>query len=91
MCPEPATAAAGLDLANVLRLQALGTLGDLELDRIALGKAPKAFGLDRREVDEHVRTRLLRDKAKALCVVKPLHFTLSHICSDSDLWGTAPE
>src|SRR5207249_7762962 len=31
------------DLADVLRLQALGTLSDLELHRIALGKAAEAF------------------------------------------------
>src|SRR5207247_7358187 len=79
------------DLADVLRLQSLGTLGDLELDRIALGEAAEALSLDRREVDEHVRTRLLRDKAKALCVVEPLHLTLCHTVSTSALRGTAPE
>src|SRR5256885_17195644 len=63
------------DFADVLRLQALGTLSDLELHRIALGEAAEALRLDRREVDEHVRTRLLRDKAKALRVVEPLHLT----------------
>src|SRR3989449_5958979 len=31
---------------------------DLELHRIALGEAAEALSLDRREVDEHVRTRL---------------------------------
>src|ERR687887_71282 len=54
------------DLADVLRLQALRTLGDLEFDRIALGETAEALSLDRREVDEHIGTRLLRDKAKAL-------------------------
>src|SRR5213080_1073613 len=71
------------DLADVLRLQALGTLSDLELHRIALGKAAEALSLDRREVDEHVRTRLLRDKAKALRVVEPLHLTLCHTVQTS--------
>src|SRR5580765_7539473 len=79
------------DLADVLRLQALGTLGDLELHRIALGEAAEALGLDRREVDEHVRTRLLRDKAKALRVVEPLHLTLCHICSNLCTMGLGPE
>src|SRR5438445_5583966 len=37
------------DLADVLRLQALGTLSDLELHRIALGEAAEALSLDRRE------------------------------------------
>src|SRR6266550_961789 len=79
------------DLADVLRLQALGTLSDLELHRIALGEAAEALRLDRCEVDEHVRTRLLRDKAKALRVVKPLHLTLSHTVKTSAQWGTAPD
>src|SRR5438552_2608382 len=79
------------DLADVLRLQALGTLSDLELHRIALGEAAEALSLDRREVDEHVRTRLLRDKAKALRVVEPLHLTLCHTVQTSALRGTAPD
>src|SRR5205807_3144115 len=54
------------DLADVLRLQALGTLRDLELHRVALGQAAEAFGLHRREVDKHLRTRLLRRHAKPL-------------------------
>src|SRR5438128_5344973 len=66
------------DLADVLRLQALRTLGDLEFDRIALGETAEALSLDRREVDEHIGTRLLRDEAKALRVVEPLHLTLCH-------------
>src|SRR2546427_9834441 len=78
------------DLADVLRLQALGTLRDLELHRVALGQAAEAFGLDRREVDKHVRTRLLRDEAKALRVIEPLHFTLCHTVASSVLRGTAP-
>src|SRR5882762_9402485 len=69
LCPE---------LADVLRLQALRTLGDFEFDRIALGETAEALSLDRREVDEHIGTRLLRDKAKALRVVEPLHLTLCH-------------
>src|SRR5437870_7497907 len=60
------------DLADVLCLQALRTLSDFEFDRIALGETTEALGLDRREVDEHIGTRLLRDKAKALRVVEPL-------------------
>src|SRR6266567_402506 len=79
------------DLADVLRLQALRTLGDLEFDRIALGEAAEALSLDRREVDEHIGTRLLRDKAKALRVVEPLHLTLCHTVRTSALRGTAPD
>jgi len=50
----------------------------------------KALRLNCREVDEHVWTRLLRDKAKALRVVKPLHLTLCHTVQTSALRGTAP-
>src|SRR3989441_13304887 len=79
------------DLADVLRLQTLRPLRDLELHVVALGEAAEALGLDRREVDEHVWTRLLRDKAKALRVVEPLHLTLSHTVQTSALRGTAPD
>src|SRR5207245_9926245 len=79
------------DLADVLRLQPLWTLSDVELDVVALGEASEALRLDRCEVDEHVWTRLLRDKAKALRVVKPLHLTLSHTVKTSAQWGTAPD
>src|SRR5213083_1602234 len=78
------------NLTNVLRLQPLWSLGNVELDVVPLGEAPEPLRLDRCEVDEHVRTRLLRDKAKALRVVKPLHLTLSHNCSDLSIGGTAP-
>src|SRR6266540_1442764 len=68
------------------------------IKRMAQYKDPKrnrpgvlSPGLDRREVNEHVRTRLLRDKAKALRVVEPLHLTLCHTVSTSALRGTAPE
>src|SRR5260370_17067044 len=81
----------GSDLADVLRLQPLGALGDLELNRIALGETTEPLSLDRREVDEHIWTRLLRDEAKALRVVEPLHLTLCHTVSTSALRGTAPD
>src|SRR5467141_3001032 len=79
------------DLANVLRLQPLWTLGDVELDVVTLGEAAEALRLDRCEVDEHVWTRLLRDKPKAFRVVEPLHLTLSHTVKTSAQWGTAPD
>src|SRR6266705_4849130 len=79
------------NLTDVLRLQTLGTLRDIEFHAVALGEAAEALGLDRREVDEHVWTRLLRDKAKALRVVEPLHLTLSHTVLTSAQWGTAPD
>src|SRR6059058_2977155 len=70
---------------------AQGPKGDFEFDRVTLRKTPKAIGLDRREVDEHVRTRLLCDEAKALRVVEPLHLALWHTLPTSVLRGTAPD
>src|SRR5690348_8240215 len=67
------------DLADVLRLQALRSLGDFELHVVTLCEAAEPFRLDRREVDEHVRSRLLRDKAEAFRVVEPLHLALGHL------------
>src|SRR3989441_8310393 len=78
------------DFADVLRLQTLRPLRDLELHVVALGEATEALGLDRREVNEHVRTRLLRDKAKALRVVEPLHLTLCHTVKTSCTEGPCP-
>src|SRR5438445_11769660 len=78
------------DLADVLRLQPLRPLRHLELHVVALGEAAEALGLDRREVDEHIRTRLLRDKAKALRVVKPLNLNLCHTVKTSALRCPAP-
>src|SRR6266571_3215964 len=78
------------DLADVLRLQPLRTLRHVELDRVTFREAPEPLGLDRREVDEHVRTRLLRDKAEALRVVEPLHLTLSHTLFILERMGALP-
>ena len=62
----------------VLRLEALGALHDIELDRLALLKAPETVRLNGRKVHEDVFAVLPADKAKSLCVVKPLHCTLFH-------------
>src|SRR5882762_123559 len=89
--PGPFLSWSRSDLPDVLRLQSLWTLSDVELDVVALGEATEALCLDRSEVDEHVWTRLLRDKAKAFRVVEPLHLTLCHTVKTSAQWGTAPE
>src|SRR5437763_15926450 len=78
------------DLAHVLRLQALRTLGDLEFDRIALGESAEALSLARGEGNGHIGTRRLRRKAKALRVGEPLHLTLRHPGGTSAQRGTAP-
>ena len=51
---------------NVLGLQALGTFGHIELDRLAFLQAAETVRLDRGVMNENVLTRLPRDKAKTL-------------------------
>src|SRR3954452_24920606 len=65
--------------ANVLRLRALGALGEIELDLLVLVERLVATGLDGGEVDEHVlAAAVLRDEAEALLGVEPLDGALSH-------------
>src|SRR5689334_6731622 len=64
---------------NVLRLRALGTLRDVELDLLVLVEGLVALRLDRGVVDEDVVTTvLLGDEAEALLGVEPLNGALSH-------------
>src|SRR5262245_54532813 len=62
-------------LCYVLSLRAFLTLPDFELDVITFLQALVAFGLDGAVVDEHIRAVFPADKAEALRVVKPFHFT----------------
>src|SRR5215510_9623478 len=66
--------------ADVLRLRALGTLGDLELDLLVLVQGLVALGLNRRVVNEDVvAAAVLSDEAEALFCVEPLNGALSHV------------
>jgi hypothetical protein len=66
--------------ADVLRLGALGTLGDVELDLLVLVEGLVALRLDRRVVHEDVVAAvLLRNEAETLLGVEPLHGALSHV------------
>ena len=49
---------------NVLGLQALGTFGHIELDRLAFLQAAETVCLDRGVMNENILARLPRDKAK---------------------------
>jgi hypothetical protein len=61
-------------LGHVLGGGALCTLHDVELNPVALGKAPEAFRLDGGVMDKSVLVPILRgDEAKTLCVVEPFH------------------
>src|SRR6476469_7284512 len=70
--------------ANVLRLRALGTLRDVELDLLVLVEGLVALRLDSRVVHENVVAAvLLRNEAEALLGVEPLDGALSHSCYSS--------
>src|SRR4051794_16910772 len=63
-------------------LKTLGALHDVELHGLAFLKALEAVRLDRREMNEYVFAILTADKAKSLCIVKPLHCSLFHfVCT----------
>src|ERR1700686_4447791 len=65
-------------LGNVGGLQALGALGNLEFDLLALFQRPEAIATDRRVMHEHVLAVLLADEPEPLLRVEPLHMTNCH-------------
>src|SRR3954451_18250061 len=78
----PSRGGTGSDRNDVLRLRALGALGDLELHALVLVQRAVALGRDRRVVDEDVcAAAVLGDEAEALLSVEPLHGTLCHAVS----------
>src|SRR3954449_4659921 len=80
-CGGPSTKGVS-DGLDVLRLRALGALGDLELHALVLVQRAVALGRDRRVVDEDVcAAAVLGDEAEALLSVEPLHGTLCHAVS----------
>ena len=68
-----------LENLNVLSLPALGSLGDVELHRLAFLEASEATGLDGGEMHENVFAILTADKAVAFGVIEPLYCSLFHI------------
>ena len=63
----------GLDVRG---LQALGTLGHFEFNRLAIVQSLIAISHDRGEMDENVLTALALDEAEALAGIEPLHCSL---------------
>ena len=63
-----------------VRLRAFLTIYDVELDFVALFERFISVQLNRRVVDEYVRSVITPDESVALGVVKPLNltFVLSH-------------
>src|SRR5690606_23915015 len=71
--------------ADVLRLRALRTLRDVELDLLVLVQRAVAARLDGRVVGEHVSAAVLGgDEAEALLSVEPLHGSNSHSKTPSE-------
>src|SRR6266545_971883 len=66
------------DELDVLGLRAFLTLGDFELDTLAVIQRFVALHLDCGEVDEHVLTSVNRDEAVALFGVEPFDGALCH-------------
>ena len=85
-----------LDCFDVGGLQTLGALGHLELHLLALGEGAVSLSLDGGVVAEHVLApAVLRDEAKALRIVEPLHRTTRHLrasfCSRRGTISRGPE
>src|SRR6478672_4362678 len=68
-----------LERLYVLSLPALGSLHDVELNRLTFLKAAESVRLDGGEVDENVLAILAADKSKTLSVVEPLYCSLFHV------------
>lgn len=82
----------GLQLGYILSLGPLLPLSNFELHVIAFLKALVAFTLDGAVVDEHIGPVISANKAEALCIIKPFHFTFdSHVsCSTDRARGCLP-
>jgi len=68
-----------LERLYVLSLPALGSLHDVELNRLPLLEAAETVRLDGGEMDENVLAILAADETKTLSVVEPLHCSLFHV------------
>src|SRR3989441_12192468 len=66
----------GLQRLDVRGLQALGTLGDFEFNRLAIIQRLVAISHDCGEMDEYVLAALALDESKALAGIEPLHCSL---------------
>src|SRR5215475_1148696 len=80
---EPACCSARpwrLEGSDVRSLQALGTLGDLELNGLTLVQRLVAVGLDRGEVHEDIFPGLALNEAISLAGIEPLNCSLFFHC-----------
>ena len=69
----------GLGGFDVLRLPALRSLYDVELDLLTFLQTAKTVGLDGGEVNENVLAILAAEKTITLGIVKPLYCSCFHV------------
>jgi hypothetical protein len=67
----------GLLFNHTFRLRAFLSLDNFEFDVIALLEALISLRLDGTVVDEHIGPIISADKAEALCVIEPFHFSFN--------------
>jgi len=65
-----------LEAGDVLRLQALGALADLELNRLPFVQSLVSIHLNCREMDKYILARLALDESIALAGIEPLYCSL---------------
>ena len=62
-----------LQFYDVLRCRSFLTIDNLEADAITLGQRFESLCLNSGMMHEYILTSILLDKAKPLCIIKPLY------------------
>lgn len=76
-CDDRSGRLRGSLLGHAFCLRAFLSLNDFKFNIIALLEALVSLRLDGTIVDEHIRAVIPADKAEALCVIEPFHFTFN--------------
>jgi len=75
----PVTRCRKLNHRDVRSCRAFLTLLDVKRDLVAFAEGFKPAGVDRRVVNEHIRSIFLLDEAESLVIVKPFNSSISHV------------
>jgi hypothetical protein len=67
-----------LNLHNVGSLVALGTLGHIELDRLAFIQRLVSLALDRGVMHEYIGAAITGNESKSFFIVEPFYFSINH-------------
>jgi hypothetical protein len=76
LCRQPSI---DLESLYVFCLEALGAFGYGELYGLAFLQSAKSVCLNSRKMHKDVVPGMSADKAKALCIIEPLHCSLFHL------------